>query len=186
MDGASGTLTVTRRFRVTWRGAWLSAACLVFSATGMALIIRAASTSDVLFGALAVLLFGGGGLLAASPLLSRRPVLVLDEGGVRAVAPWPRRRSHDRTMGWDDIARIRAVTQVVPHRGGTLLLHYLEFVSHDATGRHFAPPTPWETSFTVRAQATWDHTIDEIVAKAHRHRVNLVFEDHRLWHAPPM
>ncbi|MBB4932161.1 hypothetical protein F4561_002981 [Lipingzhangella halophila] len=185
MNDAGEAFTVTRKFRVTWRGVWLFAACLVFSVAGVALIVRGGAAVDTVLGVLAVLLFGGGGLLAASPMLSRRPVLVLDPAGVRVVAPWPRPVSDDLVVPWADIARIRAATQVVPHRGDTMLLHYLVFVPRDATDRALRPPVPWELSYAVRARPTWDRTIEEIVAEARRHRPDLVFEDRRLTRARP-
>lgn len=185
MGGPSDAFAVTRRFRVTWSGVWLFAACLVFSVTGLALVVRGGATADVLLGLLALLLFGGGGLLAASPILSRRPVLVMDGAGVRLVAPWPRPTSDDLVVAWEDIARIRAATQVVPRRGDTMLLHYLVFVPRGETGRAFPPPAPWEPSYAVRAHPTWDRTVEDVVAEAHRHRPDLVFEDHRLPRARP-
>ncbi|RNL85037.1 STM3941 family protein [Halostreptopolyspora alba] len=185
MDGSSEAFAVTRRFRVTWSGVWLFAACLVLSVTGLALVVRGGTPADVLLGLAALLLFGGGGLLAASPMLSRRPVLVMDDTGVRVLAPWPRSTSGDLVVAWRDIARIRAATQVVPRRGETMLLHYLVFVPRGETGRAFHPPAPWEPSYAVRAHPTWDRTIEEVVAEAHRHRPDLVFEDHRLPRAHP-
>src|SRR5690625_1462550 len=168
MGGTARRFTVTRRFQVTWNGVWMFAACLVFSVTGVALIVRG-ETTDILFGVVALVMFGGGGALAVSPVLSPRPVLVLDNTGVRIVAPWPRLRSGDLVVPWEDLTLVRAVTRVVPHRGSTMLMHYLVFVPRGAVYRDFPLPAPWEPSYAVQAHATWDHTIDEIVAESHQH-----------------
>ncbi|WP_046469572.1 STM3941 family protein [Allosalinactinospora lopnorensis] len=180
MAGAAGPFTVTHRFQMTWNGVWLFIACLVFSVAGIALIVRGEARGDALLGLVALLLFGGGGLLSAAPLLSRRPVLVLDGAGVRLVAPWPRPSSEDVFLPWEDVELIRAATQVVLRRGDPMLLHHLVFVPRGEAERPFHPPAPWEPPYSVRIRSTWDRAVEEIVAEARRHRPGLAFDDRRL------
>ncbi|MDA8370355.1 MAG: hypothetical protein M0026_10860 [Nocardiopsaceae bacterium] len=179
MTGAATPLSVTNRLRVTWDGLWLTAACLVFCSAAIGLIVRG-DPVDVGIGLLALLIFGGGGLLAASRVLSRRPILVLDDAGVRLVAPWPRSSAEDTFLAWDDIVLIRACTQAVPHRRGTAGLHYLVFLVGEEADQPFRAPSPWEPRHAVRIRPTWDRSVEEVAAEARRYRPDIGFENRRL------
>jgi|SRR5690625_74759 len=178
MTGATAPFIVANRFRVTWEGAWLTVACAVFTGTGIALILRG-GTVDIVMGLLAVLVFGGAGVVSITRILSPRPVLVLDSEGARFPAPWPRSTREDIFLAWDDVALLRACTQVVPHRGGMVSMHYLDFVPLSEADRPFRTPGPWHTDHTVRVRPTWDHSPDEIIEAAHTYRPQLRFEDRR-------
>lgn len=178
MAGATAPFVLTNRFRVTWEGAWLAVACTVFTGTGIALMLRG-GLLDVVMGLLAVLFFGGAGIGSIARLLSPRPVLVLDAQGARFPAPWPRSAREDIFLAWDDIALLRACTQVVPHRGGTVNMHYLDLVPTREADRPFRTPPPWGADHAVRVRPTWDHSLDEIVAAAHVYRPGLPFDDRR-------
>ncbi|WP_067975569.1 hypothetical protein [Nocardiopsis trehalosi] len=178
-DSGEAPFKVADRFRFTWNGVWLTVACLVFTGTGVALIVRGGAF-DTGMGIIAVVVFGGGGLLAASRVLSRRPVLVLDSTGVCVVAPWPRSASDDVRLPWSDIALVRACTQVVRYRGGAAHLTYLVFVARDEESEPYRPPVPWHPQHAVRVHTTWDHGVEEIVAEARRHRPGLPFDDRRV------
>ncbi|QBI54704.1 hypothetical protein [Streptomonospora litoralis] len=178
MSGASAPFVVTNRFRVTWEGAWLTVACLVFTGIGVALMLRG-GVVDIVMGLLAVLVFGGAGAASITRLVSPRPVLELDGHGARFPAPWPRSTREDIVLAWGEISLLRACTQVVPHRGGTVSLHYLDFVPVSEADRPFRTPTPWRSDHAVRVRPTWDHSLDEIVAAVHTHRPEMPFEDRR-------
>ncbi|MFD0776889.1 hypothetical protein ACFQZ2_23385, partial [Streptomonospora algeriensis] len=178
MTGATAPFVLTNRFRVTWEGAWLAVACTVFTGTGAALVLRG-GLLDVVMGLLAVLVFGGAGIGSIARLFSPRPVLVLDGKGARFPAPWPRSSREDIFLPWDDVVLLRACTQVVPHRGGTVNMHYLDFVPADEADRPFRTPPPWGTDHAVRVRPTWDHSLDEIVAAARARRPDLPFDDRR-------
>ncbi|GAA1785060.1 hypothetical protein GCM10009834_50800 [Streptomonospora arabica] len=178
MAGATAPFVLTNRFRVTWEGAWLAVACTVFTGTGVALMLRGGLV-DVVMGLLAVLVFGGAGVVSIARLLSPRPVLVLDGEAARFPAPWPRSAREDIVLPWRDVALLRACTQVVPHRGGTVSMHYLDFVPTSEADRPFRTPPPWRTDHAVRVRPTWNHSLDEIVEAAHAHRPGLRFEDLR-------
>ncbi|CAM4024590.1 STM3941 family protein [Nocardiopsis rhodophaea] len=178
MTGPPEQFTVRDTFRVTWDGVGLAAGCLIFTGMGAALVARG-GTVDIVIGLLAVVMFGGGGLLAASRVLSRRPTLVLDSEGVRVVAPWPRSSVDDLWLTWDDIALIRTCSQDIHYYRGTARQWYLVFVPHSEADQPFHPPTPWEPNRAVRVRRSWDHTVDEVVAAARRYRPGLALDDRR-------
>ncbi|MUL43502.1 hypothetical protein FZ103_20400 [Streptomonospora sp. PA3] len=178
MSGATAPFVLTNRFRVTWEGAWLTLACTVFTITGLALMLRG-GVVDIIMGLLAVVVFGGAGIASVARILSPRPVLVIDGEGARFPAPWPRSKKEDIFLPWSDIALLRACTQVVPHRGGTVNMHYLDFVPTDEADRPFRTPPPWRTDHAVRVRPTWDHSLDEIIDAVHAHQPELPFEDRR-------
>ncbi|MBV2366152.1 STM3941 family protein [Streptomonospora nanhaiensis] len=178
MPGPATPFVVSNRFRITWEGLWLTLACVVFTGIGVALVLRG-SPVDLALGLLAVAVFGGAGLVSLSRFLSHRPVLILDEAGVHFIAPWPRGRRDDLSFPWSEVALLRACTQVVPHRGGSVPMHYLVFVNRDEAELPFHPPSPWHTTNAVRVRPTWNHTIGEIIEAAHHYKPDLPFDDRR-------
>lgn len=178
MAAPTEQFTVRETFRVTWDGAGLAAGCLIFAGMGAALVVRG-GTTDIVIGLLAVVLFGGGGLLASSRVLSRRPTLVLDTEGVRVVARWPRSSADDLWLAWEDIALIRVCSQEIPYQRGAVHQWYLVFVPHSEADQPFRPPAPWEPNRAVRVHRTWNHTVDEVVEAARRYRPGLAFDDRR-------
>lgn len=190
MSETSEAFRVVNRFHPTWNGIWYTVGCAVFITVGVALIVRG-TTGGIVVGGLAVLLFGGGGLLASTKALSRRPVLELDSEGVSVVVPWPQTRTDDRRMRWDEVSAIVAHTQLLPFRGGSARHEYLAFVPagkpHDAPDatEQDSPPTtpgvevPWGLRYSAHIRSTWDSGVDEIVAAARRFRPELPFEDRR-------
>lgn len=88
-----------------------------------------ASIGGIIFitlGAVGVLGFGGVLVVILGHLLGRRPLLVLDDEGVRIPAKWPLSRSRDRFLPWTDIATVCAWSQGVPTGKG--LAHQLAFL----------------------------------------------------------
>src|SRR4051812_33149790 len=83
---------------------------LVFSVVFAAAAVPAlpgAGAFVFLFVGMAGIVLGAGGLVvAAGRSLPRRPVLELDDEGVRLPAPWPRTRARDRYLHWADVAAV--------------------------------------------------------------------------------
>ncbi|WP_017557593.1 hypothetical protein [Nocardiopsis baichengensis] len=175
-DDGGAAFAVANRLRVTWEGAWLAVACAVFTGIGAALVAKGGAL-DIAMGVLAIVLFGGGGLLAASRHLSRRPVLLLDAEGARFPAPWPRSSDDDLVIPWDQVTGIHACTKPLHHRGGTVHLHYLVFLTGQEPPE--LPPSPWHPEPAVRIRPSWDRTVEEVVAEARRRRPDLPFTDRR-------
>ncbi|WP_017623615.1 STM3941 family protein [Nocardiopsis chromatogenes] len=174
--GGDTAFAVANRLRVTWEGAWLAVGCAVFTGIGVALVAKG-GTLDVVVGVLAIVLFGGGGLLAASRHLSRRPVLLLDAEGVRIPAPWPRSTADDLVLPWKDVTGVCACAKALHHRGGTVFLHYLVFLTGEEPPE--LPPSPWRPEPAVRIRPTWNRTVEEVLAEARRHKPDLPFTDRR-------
>lgn len=174
--GGGAAFAVTNRLRATWEGAWLTVGCAVFTVIGAALVVKGGAL-DVVMGVLAIVLFGGGGLLAASRHLSRRPVLLLDDEGVRIPAPWPRSADDDLVIPWKDVTGVCACAKALHHRGGTVFMHYLVFLTEEEPPE--LPPSPWRPEPAVRIRSTWNRTVDEVLAEARRHKPDLPFSDRR-------
>ncbi|PSK98197.1 hypothetical protein CLV63_106245 [Murinocardiopsis flavida] len=190
MSETTEAFRVVNRFHPTWNGIWLTVGCVVFTAVGVALILRG-TTGGIIIGGMAVLLCGGGGLLAATTRLSRRPVLELDSDGVTVVVPWPQTRTDDRRMHWDEVAAIVAHSQILPFRKRTARHDYIAFVpagapreAPEATETDSPPSTPgvevpWRLRYSAHIRPTWSAGVDGIVAAARRFRPDLPFEDRR-------
>ncbi|GAA3728078.1 hypothetical protein GCM10022402_05970 [Salinactinospora qingdaonensis] len=168
----------------------MTVACLVFVCAGIGMVIEG-TPSGIAFGVGTIVLFSIGGVLAATPALSSRPFLELDDHGVRVVQPWPVSRTEDRTLPWGQVAAITAYTEELPYRDGQVSHHFLSFVPNAE-----AEPTPregaageeaatellpaWERPYTLHISHNWDTPVADIVAYARRHRPDLPFYDQRI------
>ena len=85
----------------------------------------------IVLGVIGVLGFGTVLVVTLGHLLGRRPLLILDDGGVLIPAKWPLPRSRDRFLPWDDIASACAWSQGVPTGKG--LQHQLAFLPKPGT-----------------------------------------------------
>jgi hypothetical protein len=63
----------------------------------------------LLLGVAGVALFGSDALVLTGNLVARRPVLEIDDEGIRRPAGWPRRAS--KLLRWDDLAAVGAWSQ---------------------------------------------------------------------------
>lgn len=148
-----------------------------------------ASVGGVLFlllGAAGVALFGSSAVTMIGNLAGRRPVLEIDDPGVRRPAGWPRRAS--RLLRWDDLAGVCAWSQGIPGTRGHH--HHLTFLPRGAAGRpapgaeilaikvNGVPGAP-EPRWSIPVTAAWDRTVEDVVAAVHRHRPGLPFADRR-------
>jgi hypothetical protein len=188
---SADALTAVRvRLRFTRRTATPIIGRLLLSGVSVAFIVGGAadpaSFGGVLFlvlGAAGILLFTGSTLALAGNVLARRPVLEIDDDGIRRPGGWPRRASH--LLAWDDLAAVCAWSQGIQGRHH---LHHLTFLPRgDADkppsgaeilaikvkGVPGVPEPRW--SFPVGA---WDRTVEDIVAAVRRHR-DVPFADRR-------
>ncbi|MBW8481358.1 hypothetical protein K1Y72_03170 [Actinomadura sp. PM05-2] len=111
------------RARPTWRAAGQLLACVLlvlasagFVAGGLLGDAGVGGAAFLALGAVGLVLFGAGTLLSAGALLARRPVLVLEEGGVRRPARWPLPRRADRFLPWDEVHSLAALRRGVEGR----------------------------------------------------------------------
>ena len=177
--------------RVTWRGVWRLAAFAILFLASVGFVaggaMRGAGVGSVVVMVLGVAglgLFGAGLLVSAGGMLSRRPVLELDAGGVRRPAGWPLPRRSGRTLPWDEVAAITALRRGV---GGTRRgeQDYLVFLptpelaemARTAERAHLVALTMRDVPATAAAvpwcfavEPGWDATLPEIVKQARRRR----------------
>jgi hypothetical protein len=147
-----------------------------------------ASFGGVLFlvlGAAGVALFGGGALVITGGLVARRPVLEIDDEGVRRPAGWPRRTG--RLLRWDDLAAVGAWSQGIPAGRGHR--QYLTFLprgqaAHPAPGAEILAikmagvPGVAEPRWSIPVTEAWDRSVDDVVTAVRRHRT-VPFADRR-------
>lgn len=179
------------RVRVTWRGVWRAVAFLIlflasaaFVAGGATRGADAAGVAVMVLGVAGLGLFGAGLLVSAGAMLSRRPVLELDAGGVRRPARWPLPRRSGRTLPWDDVAAITALRRGVggTRRGEQDYLVFLptpELAEMARTSERAplvaltmrdVPATEAAVPWCFAVEAGWDATLPEIVKQARRRR----------------
>ncbi|MGI5416608.1 hypothetical protein [Actinomadura luteofluorescens] len=189
-DRAAGEAFAVR-VRVTWRGMWRLAAFVILFLASMAFVAGgvmrgagAGSVAVMVLGVAGLGLFGAGLLVSAGPMLSRRPVLEFDGGGVRRPARWPLPRRSGRTLPWDEVAAITALRRGV---GGTRRgeQDYLVFLSTPelaemartseraplvALTMRDVPATAAAVPWCFAVEPGWDATLPEIVKQARRRR----------------
>ncbi|MGI8330784.1 hypothetical protein ACRYCC_12530 [Actinomadura scrupuli] len=90
----------------------------------------------ILLGAAGLALCAAGALVFAGQATGRRPVLELDDQGVRVPAVWPRSRRADRLLPWSELAAVCAWSQGPPSGGrrDTLFPQRLAFLPADPPG----------------------------------------------------
>ncbi|MQY03625.1 hypothetical protein [Actinomadura macrotermitis] len=126
------------RTRPTWRAAGQVLACAIlalasagFVSGGVLRGFGLGSAAFVLLGVVGVALFGTAALVSLGGMAARRPVLVLDAGGVRRPARWPLPRRADRVLPWDEVASLAALRRGVPGRRKGGEQDYLVFLRSD-------------------------------------------------------
>ncbi|MEV0665127.1 hypothetical protein ACIBI3_40155 [Actinomadura luteofluorescens] len=189
-DRAAGEAFAVR-VRVTWRGVWRVAAFVILFLASLAFVaggvMRGAGAGSVVVMVLGVAglgLFGAGLLVSAGSMLSRRPVLEFDGGGVRRPGRWPLPRRSGRTLPWDDVAAITALRRGVggTRRGEQDYLVFLptpELAEMARTSERAplvaltmrdVPATAAAVPWCFAVDPGWDATLPEIVKQARRRR----------------
>ncbi|REE95908.1 hypothetical protein [Thermomonospora umbrina] len=146
-----------------------------------------AAAGFVILGVLGGAFFGGGAVLAAGALLSRRPLLEVDDEGVRRPAPWPRPRRRDRFLPWSDVAGLCLISRSVAARGSRVRDHLLflsdpEIVDHARTAPrpHLVAlvladlPGARHAPWVLISEPDWDVPLKAIVAEVARHDVDVI------------
>jgi hypothetical protein len=135
----------------------------------------------LLVGVAGVLLCTAGLAATAGRLLTRRPVLELDERGVRLPAPWPWPRARDRSLVWTDLAAVVLWSSPVP-RGRRALADHLAFLPTSDGAERTQPPPSAEllalatddlpgvptTRWAIPISPGWDPGLEDILAEVRR------------------
>jgi hypothetical protein len=137
----------------------------------------------LLLGVAGVALFGSDALVLTGNLVARRPVLEMDDEGIRRPAGWPRRAS--RLLRWDELAAVGAWSQGVPAgRGHRQHLVFLLRGDQAAAGGEILAikmtgvPGVAEPRWSIPVSDAWDHSVEDVVSAVRRHR-DVVFADRR-------
>jgi hypothetical protein len=148
----------------------------------------------ILLGVAGLALCAAGALVFAGQATGRRPVLELDDQGIRVPAVWPRSRRADRVLPWSELAAVCAWSQGPPSGGrGTVFPHHLAFLpaaegdgrtppengaellAIKVTGVACVPTLRW----SVAVRPGWDTTVEEIAKAVQEHRDDVPFVDRR-------
>ncbi|MDX6738785.1 hypothetical protein [Actinocorallia sp. A-T 12471] len=152
-----------------------------------------ASPGGVVFlvlGGTGIVAFGAVLLVLLGHLLGRRPLLVLEDGGVRVPARWPMPRSRDRVLPWHEVASVCAWTQgVMTGRGVSHQLAFLPVAdsSHAAhtSGAEIlrvktqGMPGVAVLRWNVATLPGWTVKADDVIREV-RKRTDVPFEDRRV------
>jgi hypothetical protein len=152
----------------------------VFAAAAVPSLPRPGAVLFLVVGAAGIAFCTAGLLTAAGPFLTRRPVLVLDDHGVRLPAPWPWRRTRDRVLDWPDVASVVMWRTMTPRgRPATRVA----FLPTQAAAARCSPPLSAElvalavkdlpgvatTYWSTRVHPGWNTNADEILAEIRHH-----------------
>jgi hypothetical protein len=159
---------------------------VVFVAASLPGLGRGDAAGAVLYvtvGAAGILLCAGGLVTAVVRLLAHRPVLELDDQGVRLPAPWPWPRARDRFLRWADVAAVVLWSSPAP-RGRQALADHLAFLPTPESAGHASPsaelhaliqaepdgvPGVATAHWALPVSPGWDAGVDEIIAEVRRH-----------------
>jgi hypothetical protein len=200
-----GSLEVRRRatavgVRKTLTAVILAVTSVLFIVGGSAHPASFGGILFILLGVAGLVLCAAAGLVFAGQATGRRPVLELDDQGIRVPAVWPRSRRADRVLPWSELAAVCAWSQGPPSggRGGALLPHHLAFLpAADPSAAGSAGRTPPENGaellaikltdvacvptlrWSVPVRPGWDTTVEEIAKAVQDRRDDVPFIDRR-------
>lgn len=150
----------------------------VFAVASVPALPGAGAVLYLLVGVAGVLLTAAGLAAMAGRILGRRPVLELDEDGIRLPAPWPWPRTRDRSLRWADLASVVVWSAPVP-RGRRGLADRVAFLPVRDDGG--APPSPELVAlgldelpgvpaerWALPVSPGWDPGVDEVLAEVRR------------------
>ncbi|SEG42128.1 hypothetical protein SAMN04489712_105118 [Thermomonospora echinospora] len=186
---------LTVRARPSWYRAGRVASPLIAFGASVAFVTGGArggtgfaAMGFLVLGVLGIAFFGAGTVLAAGNLLGRRPVLELDEQGVRRPAPWPRRRRRDRVLPWPQVEALCLVSRGVAARGSRVRDHLVFLSSPQAAEHARTAPKPQlvalvltdlpggseHAPWLLMADPDWNVPLKDIVAEVRRHGVPII------------
>lgn len=149
---------------------------VVFAAAAVPALPGAGAFVFLFVGVAGIVLCASGLVAAAGRSLGRRPVLELDDEGVRLPAPWPWPRARDRYLRWADVASV--VLWSEPGRRSTA--EHLAFLpARESAGD--PPPSvalvalgladlPGVTTaqWALPVSPGWDTAVEEVIAEVRR------------------
>jgi hypothetical protein len=153
----------------------------VFAAAAVPSLPGPGAVLYLLVGAAGIVLCGAGLVATAGRVLARRPVLELDDRGVRLPAPWPWPRTRDRVLDWTDLAS--AVVWSSPSPRGRRDATGLAFLPTAAAAERVRPQPSAElvalgrtdlpgvatTRWATWVQPGWDTGAERILDEVRRH-----------------
>jgi hypothetical protein len=160
----------------------LLAFSVVFVAVAVPALPGVGAVLYLLAGAGGVVLCGATLVARGGRLLARRPVLELDEHGVRLPVPWPWPRTRDRYVPWTDLASAVVWSTPVP-RGRRTLADRLAFLPSGESAASARPnpelvalgldslPGVATADWAVPVSARWHPGVDEVLAEVRRHEL---------------
>lgn len=154
----------------------LVAFSVVFAAAAVPDLPGAGALLFLAVGVAGILVFAGILVSLTGQLAGGRPVLELDDRGVRLPAPWPWSRARDRFLPWPEVAAAVVWDRPVQRgrRGVTDHLAFLPTPGHaERTG---PPPSPelvalrldglpgvTTTRWSIPVLPGWDIEVDEVI-----------------------
>jgi hypothetical protein len=163
----------------------LTAVCVAFIVGGAADPASFGGALFLLLGAAGVALFGSDALVLTGNLVARRPVLEIDDEGIRRPAGWPLRAS--RLLRWDELAAVGAWSQGLStgrgHREYLMFLPRGEAARPASGGEILAikmtgVPGVAEPRWSIPVSDAWDRSVEDVVSAVRRHR-DVPFADRR-------
>jgi hypothetical protein len=161
----------------------LLAFSVIFAVTAVPALPGLGAVLYLLVGVAGTALCTAGLVTAAGRLLGRRPVLELDEEGVRLPAPWPWPRTRDRSVRWADLAAVVLWSSPVP-RGRRGLADHLAFLPTPEGAGQARPsaelvalsledlPGVATADWAVDVSGGWHPGVEEILTEARRHELH--------------
>jgi hypothetical protein len=158
----------------------LLAFSVIFAVTAVPALPGVGAVLYLILGLAGTLLCTAGLVAAAGRLLGRRPVLELDEHGVRLPAPWPLPRARDRFVRWADVAAVVLWSSPVP-RGRRAFAEHLAFLPTPESAGPSSPPSAEllalrlddlpgvaSTHWATPIHPGWDTDAEQIIAEIRR------------------
>jgi hypothetical protein len=154
----------------------------IFAVTAVPALPGVGAVLYLLIGVAGILLCTAGLAAMAGRLLARRPVLELDEEGVRLPAPWPWPRTRDRSVRWADLAAVVLWSSTDP-RGRRALADRLAFLPTRESAGPAQPsaellalglddlPGVATADWEIQVSGRWHPGVEEILAEARRHEL---------------
>ncbi|GAB3985879.1 hypothetical protein GCM10029978_099890 [Actinoallomurus acanthiterrae] len=162
----------------------LVAVSVAFAVSGARDVTAVGGMVALAVGVAGIALFGGGLVVAAGRAVSGRPVLEVDEAGVRLPAAWPWSRSRDRRLPWPEVAAVVVWSREIP-RGRQRVVEHVAFLPTEERAEGSSPPPSAELlamglddvpgvatlHWSVEVSPGWDTDLATVLTEIHRRGV---------------